>query len=203
MIETLPNIGILNEMIPDYLFVKLQKEGEMAERSYREPWRSGVSSYNTPEHYHLDAAVEDLLKKYIMTLSTEYLSVFPSYLHSINYSTANNGLIVKKPWLNVQRKGEYVPLHQHDGVFSYVIWIKIPYDLEKELSGSEVSDNFNCAFEFVYTSILGYMSQYRIWPEKKDQGRIIFFPAKLKHSVYPFYKSEEARISISGNVSFV
>ena len=35
---------------------------------------------------------------------------------------------------------------------------------------------------------------------KKDEGRIVFFPAPMEHIVYPFYTSDEFRISISGNI---
>ena len=33
------------------------------------------------------------------------------------------------------------------------------------------------------------------------EGTMLFFPAQLQHGVYPFYESDEVRISISGNVS--
>ena len=35
----------------------------------------------------------------------------------------------------------------------------------------------------------------------EDEGRILFFPAWLKHQVFPFYGTEEERITISGNIS--
>ena len=34
--------------------------------------------------------------------------------------------------LNLQKKYEYLPNHHHDGVLSYTVWIKIPYELEEE-----------------------------------------------------------------------
>jgi len=33
------------------------------------------------------------------------------------------------------------------------------------------------------------------------EGTMLFFPANLKHIVYPFYDCKEERISISGNIS--
>ena len=38
-------------------------------------------------------------------------------------------------WVNYQKKYEFNPLHDHSGMFSFVIWMKIPYehDNEKEL----------------------------------------------------------------------
>ena len=35
----------------------------------------------------------------------------------------------------------------------------------------------------------------------KKEGRIIFFPATLKHTVYSFYDCEEERITLSGNIA--
>ena len=34
----------------------------------------------------------------------------------------------------------------------------------------------------------------------EDEGRMLFFPAWLRHMVYPFYECEEERITISGNI---
>jgi hypothetical protein len=34
----------------------------------------------------------------------------------------------------------------------------------------------------------------------EDEGRILFFPATLQHQVYPFYGTEEERVTISGNI---
>ena len=31
---------------------------------------------------------------------------------------------------------------------------------------------------------------------------MLFFPAKLMHTVYPFYNCDKERISISGNINF-
>ena len=36
----------------------------------------------------------------------------------------------------------------------------------------------------------------------KDEGRMLFFPAWLNHQVFPFYGTEEERVTISGNIEF-
>ena len=38
--------------------------------------------------------------------------------------------------------------------------------------------------------------------DKEAEGHILFFPAKLMHTVYPFYNCDKERISISGNIIF-
>jgi hypothetical protein len=34
----------------------------------------------------------------------------------------------------------------------------------------------------------------------EDDGRMLFFPSRLEHMVFPFYECEEERVSISGNI---
>ena len=42
---------------------------------------------------------------------------------------------------------------------------------------------------------------FSIWSLiKSDEKKIIMFPAGLNHVVYPFYTSDDYRITISGNV---
>ena len=43
--------------------------------------------------------------------------------------------------------------------------------------------------------------EYRLSP--KFNGVMLFFPAKLRHCVYPFYETDEPRISIAGNLSYL
>ena len=35
---------------------------------------------------------------------------------------------------------------------------------------------------------------------ESHEGTMLFFPAKLRHQVYPFYNCDEERISVSGNI---
>ena len=57
------------------------------------------------------------------------------------------------------------------------------------------------SFEFSYLNILGQSVSYIYEMNPEVEGTILFFPAKLKHCVYPFYNCDEDRISISGNIS--
>ena len=34
-------------------------------------------------------------------------------------------------WVNYQKQNEFNPIHNHAGVYSFVIWMKIPYDFKK------------------------------------------------------------------------
>ena len=95
-------------------------------------------------------------------------------------------------------------IHTHGGVFSFVVWIDIPYDYSKEHALPFVKDSNDPSasdFAFVYTNILGNVESHTYSLNKDWNGYMLFFPAKLNHLVYPFYTSDKKRISISGNIA--
>ena len=107
-------------------------------------------------------------------------------------------------WVNFQKKYEFNPTHCHSGDFSYVLWIQIPYDLEEEFSFSNcVNSNTpsNSLFKFSFTNVAGQVTDYPLLIDKSWEGVMVLFPAKMRHQVYPFYTSDDYRISIAGNLS--
>jgi|TARA_R110002153_G_scaffold11805_7_gene45270 hypothetical protein len=105
----------------------------------------------------------------------------------------------ERVWVNFQRPGGFVPLHQHSGLYSFVIWCDIPYTLSNQ--SNEFSDDHRVGtFEFVYTDCLGKLSSHVLPADKTWEGRIAVFPAELHHQVYPFYDSNDFRVTISGNL---
>ena len=107
-------------------------------------------------------------------------------------------------WVNYQKEGEFNPLHDHNGVYSFVIWMKIPTKHDEQRK-NPIALNSNTdllsAFEFHFLNILGQKNchTYRMNPEM--EGTLLFFPSNLQHCVYPFYNCKEDRISISGNIA--
>ena len=56
------------------------------------------------------------------------------------------------------------------------------------------------AFTLYYTNAMGQIKTEDFYPDKKDSGSFVIFPANICHSVNPFYTSDEYRVSISGNL---
>ena len=87
----------------------------------------------------------------------------------------------------------------HDGITSFVIWMKIPTHHEEQhnlpFHSKAASD-----FQFTYTNILGHTVEYPIHMNPEREGLMMLFPSTLHHQVYPFYNTEEPRISIAGNL---
>lgn len=111
---------------------------------------------------------------------------------------------VQSLWVNFQKKHEFNPFHGHSGALSFVLWMKIPYTYEDECNtpNTQVLGNQPCSgsFSFYYTSVLGTVSHYDYLLDPSWEGTLLVFPAVLSHQVYPFYTSDEERISISGNI---
>ena len=107
-------------------------------------------------------------------------------------------------WVNYQKQTEFNPLHDHGGVYSFVIWMKIPtrhFEQNKNPVFLGSNGNSVSTFCFRYVNILGNTEHWSYEMNPEMEGTILFFPAKLLHAVYPFYNCEEDRISISGNIS--
>jgi hypothetical protein len=105
-------------------------------------------------------------------------------------------------WVNFQKKGEFNPNHNHGGIFSFVLYINVPYLIEHEMqseSGKYSNKNIPGHFEFTFTNSLGFICHKEIPIDKRYENTLLLFPSRLVHCVYPFYTSDDYRISVSGN----
>jgi hypothetical protein len=110
-------------------------------------------------------------------------------------------------WVNFQKKGEFIPLHSHGGVFSFVIWMDIPYHPKDEsilpFVNCESSRSTCGNFTFTHSSDKSREVIQHVIPMSPEfNGYCCFFPSDLCHQVYPFYTSDKDRISISGNIMY-
>ena len=124
----------------------------------------------------------------------------------IKVLTENKPVIIHDLWINFQKKYEFNPLHDHSGLFSFIIFLKIPYDYEKELKyfkNTSFDYNVNSNLTFVFPAIDSEIFQLNIQVDKSFENKMLMFPAKLQHMVYPFYTSDEYRITVSGNIRFL
>ena len=118
--------------------------------------------------------------------------------------TGSHPFTLSSMWVNYQKQYEFNPLHDHTGVFSFVIWMQIPTDYEDQKQISITKDsNLPVVSNFVlnYHNTLGMIAQHVYAMSKEMEGTMLFFPSQLMHSVYPFFNCNKDRISISGNIS--
>ncbi len=200
------NMGYLDIKIPDNLFQSLKNECYTT--GYKnEEMVSAITGSGVPVHRYIENKenlqnLQDFLKTLVPIYKERY-GLDPSdgiINRSINYENSVNKtkFIIHRPWINYHKKHEFIPKHNHLGVFSYTIWINIPYNSEDEI---KQGNEYASCFQFHYTDTLGGTQKVTIRLNKNDAGRMLFFPSLLSHQVYPFYTSNETRISISGNLS--
>jgi len=207
--------GYVTAKIPDYIRNIIDKRVTDAYNDNDE--RDSLNNIlvgNIEKQYPLP--IDDELEHYVSELCKYYISSFPEFSTQI---LSWDGLGINAPqqqnilkdleifslWVNFMKKTEYNPVHHHDGLFSFVIWHKIPYDIKTEIinSPSKRFDSINTTgcFDFIFPSFnKPGMDTHQIMADKKYEGIIIVFPSYLNHIVWPFYTSDEYRISLSGNV---
>lgn len=182
------NFGYITKKLPTTLYNNLLNECNESINN-NEIMVSGLSSKGVAKHFFVNKNLENL-KNFIRESKNDYDKTFPN-LGNIRVMTDNVELQFATPWINIQKKYEFIPNHVHDGIYSYTIWMKIPFNNNERYEGN---------FEFTYNDITGRAHNHLIKLTKEDEGSMIMFPSKLIHTVYPFYDTDEYRISISGNI---
>jgi hypothetical protein len=197
-----PNLGFLLKRMPYDLFKKIKIEVKNIEKDFTK--HQNVShrlSGNIQNEYNLIDCKQEL-QNYVIGLINEYDSQF-QYIGTVDPLNGNVPLTMDMIWVNFQKKYEFNPNHNHSGIMSFVIWVEIPYDLTEELEtspGKNSIENMAGKFQFSYSDILGRMKSHQFSIDKSYEGMICLFPSKLTHCVYPFYTSDNHRISVSGNI---
>ena len=146
---------------------------------------------------------KEYVEKLIFPFLTEYDKNF-RYIPTIRLLTGNLPICLAETWVNFQEKGEFNPMHDHAGIYSFVLWLQIPYFIKDEIESGPGKLSPNAVsghFEFQYATSLGKILPYLIPADKTFENTLIVFPSALTHSVYPFYSSDKYRISVSGNFS--
>jgi len=202
---SLNNFGFIRTKLPSPLYKNLLKECLQAEHK-NPPMVSGLTAKGVAPHYFLIGKSNlENLTIFIHQMRKAYDKEFPG-LGNTGVLSQDRPYCLDQVWINLQRKGQFVPTHVHDGVYSYTIWMQIPYDSKKEDPGSKVVEHGATPsagiFQFSYMNIFGGGMIHKITLDKKDEGDIVLFPSKLQHLVYPFYTSAGVRISISGNIVY-
>jgi hypothetical protein len=200
--KNLNHIGVFSEKIPDSIFSNIKGLVNVASKD----WNQYLVG-NIQKEVLIDLNQHKDINEYILNIITR-TDLFQSYMDQILNQKANPEFVNLKlgmSWINFQKENEFNPMHIHIGIFSYIIFIKIPYSFEEQAKlfpKTKISD-IRCGVTSFLTP--NYFTKGGI---KEDflplnpsyEGVIYFFRADLNHLVYPFYNTKEERITMSGNV---
>lgn len=187
------NPGILTGKLPNHLLKKIKKvvndpSAKKQKKMSRDLVASIRNEYETPKIPELIEYVDTMYQAWVETFNTQ----------NFDYD-------IGPIWTNYMKKGEFNPNHNHPETLAvFVIWVTIPFDVNKEMTYNGYDNsNYppkNSAFEFTYSTLDGRMISAPIFTDKTMEGTISMFPGTLMHCVYPFFTSDEERISIAGNI---
>ena len=144
-----------------------------------------------------DKAIVGKVFEFFEILQSNYGPAWPNISKMMMGQSGGMGALrLQQLWINFQHAGDYNPIHDHGGEFSFVIF----GDIDDEIFTKDVPvSNTNHAGQIVFQygeKITGLqMNSFAVKPYK---GLMFVFPAALNHYVPAFYKDFE-RISISGN----
>ena len=136
------------------------------------------------------------IKKY---LDKELKKHIKKFLKNENIKDIKNIKILNL-WVVSQFKGEYNPLHYHNGDLSGVGYLKVPKNMTENKLIKNKKNKTNGTIDFI-NGQKGFLSKsiYNIVPKQRD---LIIFPNYLLHTAYPFNVDSERR-SFSFNAKII
>ena len=155
-----------------------------------------VLAGNIEHEYNLTKChkhVEELL----LPLVYEYDQKF-KLLDDFHITRTQPDIALASLWVNFQKKHEFNPLHYHDGLLSFVIWMDSPFDIRDEMSRpSSLKSNANIPghFSLTYINSVGKLGIVNLPVDRSWNGRMLLFQSKMHHCVCLLYTSPSPRDS--------
>ena len=185
-----PSIG--KTKISNKFFDKLNKEFTVKSKSKKIDYSSKLSSQIKNELKISDKFIKQNLEKELKINIKKFLS---------NENIRNiKEIKILNLWVVRQFKGEYNPIHYHEGDLSGVGYLRLPEGMtinkmvkNKKLKTNGTIDFINGQKGFLSKSI------YNVVPKIKE---LLIFPNYLMHTAYPFNIEGERR-SFSFNVKII
>ena len=185
-----PSIG--KTKISDKFYNKLNKEFDAKSKSKKIDYSSKLASQIKNELKISDKFIKQNLEKELKLNIKKFL--FKENIKSIKK------IKILNLWVVRQFKGEYNPIHYHEGDLSGVGYLKVPNNMTKNKLLKNKKIKTNGTLDFI-NGQKGFLSKsiYNIIPKKRD---LIIFPNYLMHTAYPFNINAERR-SFSFNAKII
>ena len=215
-----PNVGFLVEELNPFVLQRLKKETLLHKKHFEENNKLETSKdllrafHKRKVGYTSQYSVSSETSKLLITELRKLIDQFENKYHyfdrlfnyTVDIDQKETSLELENIWVNFQRSTEFLPLHNHTGIYSFVVWVNIPFDIKDERdneTNTDLVNNRTSNFEFIYLDALGKISNHALNIDKQWEGKVALFPSEMYHQVYPFYTSDDVRISVAGNIRLV
>ena len=155
--------------------------------------------------YDLRQEIENKLNPYIH-----------DYIDKLNNSKGGYDIKNYKPsitdcWVNIQKKNEVNPPHNHSGHISFVFYVQVPEEIKNEINKTKSFDPGSINFMYSHgndfrdisnkfnDNVNNILRPTTVKSFIPYEGLLFIFPAYLSHYVEPFKSDNVERISIAGN----
>ena len=185
-----PSIG--KTKISNKFFDKLNKEFTVKSRSKKIDYSSKLASQIKNELKISHKFIKKNLEKELKTNIKKFLS---------NENVKNiKEIKILNLWVVRQFKGEYNPIHYHEGDLSGVGYLRLPKGMTSNKMVKNKKSKTNGTIDFI-NGQKGFLSKsiYNVVPKIKD---LLIFPNYLMHTAYPFNIEGERR-SFSFNAKII
>jgi len=185
-----PSIG--KTKISNKFFDKLNKEFDVKSKSKKIDYSSKLASQIKNE---LKISYKFIKKN----LEKEIIDIIKKFLSNENIINIKEVKILNL-WVVRQFKGEYNPIHYHEGDLSGVGYLKLPKGMTNNKFIKNKKLKTNGTIDFI-NGQKGFLSKsiYNVVPKIKD---LLIFPNYLMHTAYPFNIDGERR-SFSFNAKII
>ena len=201
---TFDDVGFLHGSFTDEDLLPLRKEVDSIKNNFENSTKNNKHlAGNIKKEFRLDdQKMFDHLENLFFPMIDQYNNFF-RYTRTVSVINAEElPLMLSDIWINFQEKYEFNPIHKHTGIMSFVIWLDIPYSIEDERNQfiDSLPETVKAGtFNFYYLNSLGKISEKTIFADRTYRNNFLLFPSEMNHCVYPFYTSDDYRISVSGN----
>ncbi len=181
------NIGFLKAQFTNEQLAPLRKEIDKLALNFQRGVKYNDQLAGNLQHEFLLKESKKHTYNLVAPLFLEFDKQFNNYISKNPLLPENSPIELKDLWVNFQKKYEFNPIHDHTGIMSFVIWLKIPYLMEEELKaapGSSANPNLAGHFAFHFTDALGDIRTYHI-PADQTQLKILFcFSLRGSNTLY-------------------
>ena len=176
-----PSIG--KTKISKKFFDKLNKEFDLKSKSKKVDYSAKLASQIKKELKVSSSFINKNLKR-------ELIKNIKIFLKNENIKNIK-GVKILNLWVVRQFKGEYNPIHYHNGDLSGVRYLRVPEGMIKNKLVKNKKIKTNGTLDFI-NGQKGFLSKsiYNVVPKEKD---LLIFPNYLMHTAYPFNIEGERR----------
>lgn len=153
----------------------LEKINSSFEKDYSESLAGDIVLEHLLTNEELASKIKDLLKTKVNSHSGNSVADI-SITHNKEYDI----------WINRMKANEYNPAHYHGGLLSWIWYIDIPEEINKEIGTRGIVEFKSCRTNELM----------KFNPSTND---FFMFTSNHMHTVYPF-RSDVTRISLAGNI---